>query len=75
MARTPNEVDGARIYVSTSAEEAGYLDDLAKLGIHGKTKAEVAKTLVGNEIERLIREGLIRARRSSPRRRIRAKRR
>jgi hypothetical protein len=41
---------------------AAYLAELAKVGIHGKTPAEVAKALVGNEIERLIREGIIRLR-------------
>jgi hypothetical protein len=40
-------------------EVAAYLEALAKVGIHGKTPAEVAKALVGNEIERLIREGII----------------
>lgn len=47
------------IHVRPSSEVIAYLDDLAKIGIHGKTPSEVAKTLIGNEIERLVREGVL----------------
>jgi hypothetical protein len=67
--RNPNDIEGARIYISTSAEVKGYLQDLAEIGIHGKTKSEVAKTLVGYEIERLIREGVLQLRRKPSKRR------
>lgn len=48
--------------IRPSSEIEAYLQDLADLGIHGKTKAEVAKALVQNEIERLVRERFIRLR-------------
>jgi len=52
-----------RVVIRPSAEVERYLQDLADLGIHGKTKSEVAKTLVQNEIERLVRERFIGLRR------------
>jgi hypothetical protein len=64
MARKPNKHQTAPISIRPSAEVAAYLAELAKVGIHGKTPAEVAKALVGNEIERLIREGIIRLRKT-----------
>lgn len=48
-----------KVVIRPSSEVESYLQDLADLGIHGKTKAEVAKTLVQNEIERLVRERFI----------------
>ena len=59
MAREPNKNESARVYIRPSAANAGYLEELARLGVHGTTPAEVAKTLVGYEIERLIREGIL----------------
>ena len=59
MARVPNGTGTAKISISTSTEVAAYLDDLAAVGIHGKTRSEVAKTLVGYEIERLVRERIL----------------
>ena len=52
------------IHVRPSADVIRYLDDLAHIGIHGKTPSEVAKTLIGNEIERLIREGMLQLRKN-----------
>ena len=63
MARAPNENDSSRLYVRTSAEVAAYLGQLAEIGIHGTTRSEVAKTLIGYEIERLLREGVLQVRR------------
>lgn len=60
MPRKTNENKTGRIFVSTSAEVLRYLEELAKIGIHGKTASEVAKTLIGYEVERLVREGIIR---------------
>jgi hypothetical protein len=38
---------------------ADYIDDVVKLGIHGSSAAEVARKFIENEVERLIREGLL----------------
>jgi hypothetical protein len=62
MARGPNENGTVRIDIRTSEENGAYLDQLASLGIHGKTRSEVAKTLLGYEIERLVRDGLLKLR-------------
>lgn len=62
MSRKPNAHRTSRVVVSPSAEVVTYLEELARIGIHGKTTAEVAKTLIGYEIERLIREGVIKMR-------------
>lgn len=51
--------DNSRINIRTSPEILGFLDQLVDIGIHGKTRSEVAKTLLSNEIERLIRDGVI----------------
>jgi len=51
-----------RVFVTPSPEITAYLDDLVKLGIHGRTRSEVAKTLIGREVERLIREGFLKVR-------------
>jgi len=64
MARRPNKNNSATILIRPSAEVAFYLDELASIGIHGKTRAEVAKTMVGTEVERLIREGIVRLRKT-----------
>ena len=64
MPRNPNKHDTTEILIRPSSEVALYLDELAAIGIHGKTRAEVAKTLVGSEIERLMREGILRLRKT-----------
>ena len=64
MPRKPNKNRTVPVTIRSSEEVAAYLETLARVGIHGKTQAEVAKTLVGNEIERLIREGIIRLRKT-----------
>ncbi len=38
---------------------ADYIDAAVKLGVHGSSSAEVARKFIENEVERLIREGLI----------------
>ena len=55
--------DGVRIYIRPSPEVVGYLEELARIGVHGKTKSEVARTFVANEVERMIREGFVKLRR------------
>jgi glycine cleavage system aminomethyltransferase T len=48
-----------RLGVRFSTRVATYLEELARLGIHGTTAPEVAKKLVENEVERLVREGFL----------------
>ena len=55
--------DLPKITIRPSSEIDRYLGELARIGIHGKTKAEVAKTLVAHEVERLIKEGILTLRR------------
>ena len=62
MARTKNLVETARLTFSPSAEVVAYLDDLVRLGIHGKARADVVNAMVVREIERLIREGFLQLR-------------
>jgi hypothetical protein len=64
MPRKPNKNKTVPITIRSSEELAAYLEALARVGIHGKTPAEVAKTLVGNEIERLIRDNILQLRKS-----------
>lgn len=59
MPREPNENESARLYIRPSANMRAYLEELARLGVHGTTASEVAKTLVGYEIERLMREDIL----------------
>jgi hypothetical protein len=65
MPRKPNKHNTTEILIRPSSEVASYLDELAAIGIQGKTRAEVAKTLIGSEIERLIREGILKLHRPS----------
>ena len=67
MPRRPNENKTVDIHVSASEEVAAYLKQLAKIGIHGKTPSEVAKFLIGAEVERLVREGILNLRRLATR--------
>jgi hypothetical protein len=62
MPRKPNANKTTRLTVSLSSEVVAYLDELARIGIHGKTASEVAKTLIGNGIERLVKDGIVRIR-------------
>jgi len=54
-----DKLENPRVNIRTSPEIIDFLDQLAEIGIHGKTRSEVAKTLISNEVERLIREGMI----------------
>ena len=55
MAR-PQIPDKTRIVVAGNAQIAAFLDRLAKTGLYGATRAEVAKTLITDSIKRLIDE-------------------
>ena len=48
-----------RLNLTLTIEQKRYLDDLAHIGIHGKTASEVAKVLISREIERLIKDGVL----------------
>jgi hypothetical protein len=52
----PKIPDKTRIVIAGNAQIAAYLDDLAKTGLYGATRAEVAKTLITESIKRLIDE-------------------
>ena len=67
MPRAKNLVETARVTVAPSTEVVAYLDDLVKLGIHGKGKADVVNTMVVREIERLIKEGFLQLRQPTAR--------
>ena len=54
MPRKPNKNGTERLYVRISSENLRYLEELANVGIHGVTPSEVAKTFIGNEIERMV---------------------
>ncbi len=62
MARTKNLVETSRLTFSPSAEIVSYVDDLVRLGIHGKGRADVVNAMVVREVERLIREGFLQLR-------------
>jgi hypothetical protein len=53
-----------RVNLRLSTELCAYLDQLAEIGIHGKTPTEVGKTLIAIEVERLVREGVLKLRKS-----------
>lgn len=53
------KTENGRLNIRSTPEVIGFLDQLAEIGIHGKTRSEVAKTLISNEIERLVREGIL----------------
>ena len=59
MSRSKNQVGTVRVSISMSTELAAYLDDLVKLGIHGKGRSEIANTMVAREVERLITQGFL----------------
>jgi hypothetical protein len=50
---------GKRIYFTPSNEVLQYIDQLKARGVHGKTRPQIVERLIGNEIERLIREGFL----------------
>jgi len=62
VARVKNLVETSRLTFSPSAEIVSYVDDLVRLGIHGKGRADVVNAMVVREIERLIKEGFLQLR-------------
>ena len=67
MPRVKNLVETARLTFSPSAEIVAYVDDLVKLGIHGKGRADVVNAMVVREVERLIKEGFLHLRKPATR--------
>ena len=67
VGRSKNLVETSRLTFSPSAQVVAYLDDLVRLGVHGKGRADVVNALVVREIERLIKEGFLHIRRPSAR--------
>ncbi len=65
MARQKNLVETTRLTFSPSAEIVTYVDDLVRLGIHGKGRSEVVNSMVVREVERLIKEGFLQLRKST----------
>jgi len=59
MPRRPYSTVQVRIELRVTSETAIYLDDLVAVGIHGNNRSEIAKVLVGREIERLISEDVL----------------
>jgi hypothetical protein len=54
-----NDNGRTRITVRLTDRLAECLDAVLEVGIHGGTTAEIARKFIENEVERLIREGLI----------------
>ena len=48
-----------RINLRVQPKFHAYLEELARLGIHGDNPTEVAKVLLTLQVERLVREGFI----------------
>jgi len=58
--RDANASNGrTRFTVRISDRLADYIDAAVRLGIYGSSSAEVARKFIENEVERLIRDGLI----------------
>ena len=51
--------DASRLNIRTNPEVLEFLDQIVDIGLYGKTKSEVAKSLISIQIERLIKDGLI----------------
>ena len=65
MGKQKNTTATARITINSSAAIASYLDDLVRIGIHGKTRAEVAERLVSTSVQQLIKDGLLKLNKSN----------
>ena len=51
--------DSSRVALRPSSQVVMYLDELVEIGIYGKTRTEVVDGMVSREIERLIRDGVL----------------
>ncbi|HEV3074649.1 MAG TPA: hypothetical protein VHB47_09555 [Thermoanaerobaculia bacterium] len=59
MGKGTNNGETKRLSIRATPELREFLGGLARLGIHGGSAAEVARRFVENEVERMIREGII----------------
>jgi hypothetical protein len=59
MGKGANNGENGRLYITATPELRHLLDGLAALGIHGGSAAEVARHFVENEVERMVRDGVI----------------
>ncbi len=48
-----------RIQISIGPMMSGYLDDVLNTGMYGRTRSEVARSLLCRAIERLLSKGII----------------
>jgi hypothetical protein len=48
-----------RVTVTVTEPAYDFLDRLSEIGIHGGSPTEVARKLIENEIERLVRDGIL----------------
>lgn len=51
-----------RVNLRVSPSVYAYLGDLVELGIHGETPTDVARVLLINQLERLIKDGFLKMR-------------
>ena len=60
MPRIPNHIPTVQITLSTTPPLKKHLEKLVATGLYGKNAAEAADRLLGREVERLIKEGVLR---------------
>ena len=54
--------NGERLNLRVPRQLCEYLQELADVGIHGDSRSDVARTLLSYEVERLIRDGILKLR-------------
>lgn len=54
-----NGEDPIRCDIRPTTEQAEYLDQLVRVGLYGKNRTEVARYLVIQGLERLVRDGIL----------------
>ena len=69
MARTKNPIRTVAVTITTTPPVAQYLEDLVDSGLYGKNRSEAAERLVANGLERMIREGTLKRKSKTARRR------
>jgi hypothetical protein len=54
-----NGDDGVRCDIRPTKDQAGYLDQLVKIGLYGKNRTDVARYLVVKGLESLAQQGIV----------------